>query len=157
MYNGLNTSLLASFEWSKFAKYKKTLRVASPMRVQRSTYWLQLPYRYGLPLSLTCSLMHWLISQSIFLARVDVYNPRGSTFTESFRILLHSDRIPTCGYSVPAIMLALTLGTMMLLALVTIGHRNLDNDIPLAGSCSLAIRAACHQPSGDEDAAFEPI
>ena len=156
MYNGLYTCMLASHEWSRLAQHKKALRVTSPTHVQRSTYWLQLPYRYGLPLSAACSLMHWLISQSIFLARIDVYDPRGQ-IKEGALDDPGSGSVSTCGYSVPAIILAMILGILMLLALVMTGHRKLDNGIPLVGSCSLAISAACHRPPGDQDAAFKPV
>ena len=159
MYNGLYTCMLASSEWSKYALHKKALRVTSPSHVQRSTYWLQIPYRHAIPLSAACSLMHWLISQSIFLARIDAYDPRQQIE------LSHAAResgkpqgsISTCGYSVLATLLSIIVGTLMLLALCVAGRRKLDGKMPLVGSCSLAISAACHRPPGDQDAAFKPV
>lgn len=44
-----------------------------PQGEQRSTYWLQLPYAYSIPLITASATLHWLISQSIFLMRVS-YN-----------------------------------------------------------------------------------
>lgn len=41
---------------------------------QRSTYRLQLPYVYGVPLVIISSGLHWLVSQSLFLARVTMFD-----------------------------------------------------------------------------------
>lgn len=49
-YNGLFTCMLLADEWSGHAKERKTLRVTSPIGQQRSTYRLQLPYKYSIPL-----------------------------------------------------------------------------------------------------------
>ena len=148
MYNSLYTCMLSATEWSRFARDRKALRVTSPTHTQRSTYWLALPWRYSLPLSMASSLMHWLVSQSIFLARVDVYDPRNEHGSES---------ISTCGYSAYAIVIVIIVGTTMVLALLITGYRKLDPGIPLVGSCSLAISAACHRPVDDEHAALMPV
>jgi hypothetical protein len=47
-YNGLYSSFLAANEWSKFGHTQKSLRVTNPQGLQRSTYFLSLPYRYGI-------------------------------------------------------------------------------------------------------------
>jgi hypothetical protein len=52
----------------------KTLRVTSPRGQQRSTYFLALPVRYALPLILTSFLLHWALSQSLFLTVLATYN-----------------------------------------------------------------------------------
>ena len=49
-YNGLYTCMLMAKEWNDYAYERKTLRVTNPVREQRSTYRLQLPYKYGIPL-----------------------------------------------------------------------------------------------------------
>ena len=164
-YDSIYTSMLASLEWSKFAQHRKALRVTSPTHVQRSTYWLQLPYRYGIPLGIVSSILCWLVSQSLFLVRVAVYDQRGdhqpSIYSteqqESSPLEPTSGSISTCGYSAPAIVVVFTLGTSMVLILLVTGYRKLDAGIPLVGSCSLAISAACHCPTGDTDAAFKPV
>ena len=148
-YNSMYICMLAASEWSRFAQHKKALRVTSPTHVQRSTYWLQLPYTYGLPLTFASSLMHWLVSQCFFLARIDAYDSLGQ---------IDRDRsISSCGYSNLATFIAMFLGTGMIIALLITGQRRLDPQIPLVGSCSLAISAACHRPDGDTDAAFKPL
>ena len=147
MYNSLYTCMLSATEWSRSARHRKALRVTSPTHAQRSTYWLALPWRYSLPLSMTSSLMHWLISQSIFLARVGVYDPRNEPI----------QTISTCGYSAYAIVIVIIVGSTMVLALLVNGFRKLDSGMPLVGSCSLAISAACHRPLEDKDAALKPV
>ena len=75
--NSMFTSMLLGREWSGYASKRNTLRVSSPHKSQRGTYRLQLPYRYGIPLLIGSGLLHWLVSQSIFLARVDVFDSIG--------------------------------------------------------------------------------
>jgi hypothetical protein len=57
-------------EWSGFAKERKTLRVSAPVGIQRSTYFISLPLKYGIPMMVLFSLEHWLLSQSTFLSGV---------------------------------------------------------------------------------------
>jgi hypothetical protein len=45
LYNGMFTTMLAGYEWSLFGSQRRTLHVSSPQHQQRSTYWLQLPWR----------------------------------------------------------------------------------------------------------------
>ena len=52
MYNGLYTSMHMAHEYGGYATERKSLRVTTPRGTQRSTYWLQLPYTYGMPLIL---------------------------------------------------------------------------------------------------------
>jgi hypothetical protein len=78
-YNALFTSMLAGLEWSQMAWQKKSLRVSqNPQGEQRSSYFLQLPYRYGLPFLGFSAVMHWHISQSIFLIAVERYDAQGN-------------------------------------------------------------------------------
>lgn len=69
----------------------KFLRVSEPMGIQRSSYFISLPLRYGIPLYATSGLMHWLVSQSLFLARITAVDPEGQDDSK------HS--FSTCGYS----------------------------------------------------------
>ncbi|RMY99326.1 hypothetical protein D0862_07171 [Hortaea werneckii] len=103
---------------------------------------------YSIPLIVASATLHWLISQSIFLARVSVYDSRGNYDGED-----HSE----VGYSCLPILLAILLGTAMLLAAVGSGFRKSASHIPVAGSCSVALAAAAHRPKSDIDAAFLPV
>lgn len=62
LYNGLFTSMLLAREYSGYAKQRKSLRVTTPKGTQRSTYWLQLPYAYSIPLIVGSATLHWLVS-----------------------------------------------------------------------------------------------
>ena len=149
LYNSMYTCMLAAAEWSRFARQRKGLRVSSPHGSQRSTYWLQLPWIYSLPLSIAAAILHWLVSQSIFLVKFDVYDPH--------QTLDPSSSIASCGYSAYALAITIIVGGVMILALMANGFRRLDSTMPLAGSCSLAISAACHRPPEDSDAGLLPV
>lgn len=140
-YNSLYTAMLLAHEWSGYAKERKSLRVTSPSGKQRSTYRLQLPYRYGIPLLCVSSLLHWLVSQSIFLVILDAYRTTGIQTAEG--------EVITCGYSPVAILITILAGALVVIAGVANGRRRYKAGIPLAGSCSAAISAACHPPPGD--------
>lgn len=61
-------------EWSQYAVQRKGLRVsAQPRGAQRSTYFLSLPYRNAIPFIILSTLMHWLMSESLFLVMIEAY------------------------------------------------------------------------------------
>ena len=147
-YNGVFTCMLLANEWSAYAVKRNFLRVTSPTGGQRSTYRLQLPYRYGIPLLLGASMLHWFVSQSIFLARFNVINSSGKTTDGG---------ILTCGYSPIAIIFVIILGSVVVLLGIANGFRKARVGMPLAGSCSAAISAACHPPETDVDASSKRV
>lgn len=149
-YNSLFTCMLLSNEWNGYAYERKSLRVTNPTGTQRSTYRLQLPYKYGIPLLIISGTMHWLVSQSIFLARIDKDSVDGR---ETPFYSVGSDM----GYSRFAFVLTLFLGSVVVILGILNGFRNYKPGIPLVGSCSAAISAACHRPKEDEDAADKPL
>ena len=136
-------------EWDEYSRHRKPLRVTTPQGRQRSTYRLQLPYRYSIPLLITAGILHWLTSQSIFLARVDVFGQDDKMISDK--------TVSSCGYSPIAIMTLLIFGGAICLLEVATGFRKFRAGMPLAGSCSAAISAACHPPDYDRDAAMKPV
>ena len=157
-YNGLFTCMLLSHEWSGYAHVRKPLRVTTPAGSQRSTYRLQLPYKYGIPLLVLSGTLHWLVSQSIFLARVDYYNNGSFDDGDSYDSVVGGFQpISTLGYSCIAIITIITLGGIVVLIGILHGFRKYKPGVPLAGSCSAAISAACHRPNEDVDAAYKPV
>lgn len=74
MYNSVLTSVNQSTEYLGFSTQRKVLRVTTPIGAQRSTYWLQLPYRYALPFMTAMATVLWFISQSIFFASFSVFD-----------------------------------------------------------------------------------
>jgi hypothetical protein len=89
------------------------------------------------------------MSQSMFLALVDVIDNEG-TYVEM-------DSISTVGYSCIAIFFAIIVGVFATVAGVANGFRRYSSSIPLVGSCSVAISAACHRPTDDASASLLPL
>ncbi|KAL6718922.1 hypothetical protein ACLMJK_003157 [Lecanora helva] len=143
-YNGMISTFLVQREFSKMKSIRKPLRVSEPLGIQRGSYFISLPLRYGIPLYTTSAIMHWLISQSLFLARVTAFFPNGEVDIDS--------SFSTCGYSPIALFIifqAILVGICLVLGLVGIGFRQYDPDMPLVASNSRAISAACHVPPED--------
>lgn len=148
-YNSLYTCMLLAKEWSGYAHERKGLRVTSPVSEQRSTYRLQLPYRYSIPLLVLSGTLHWLVSQSIFLVSLKAYRYTGEADPEN--------NIVTCGYSPIAILVTTVVGAAAMLLGIAMGYRRYKPGLPLVGSCSAAISAACHPPCRDKDASVSKL
>ncbi|PVH98584.1 hypothetical protein DM02DRAFT_615710 [Periconia macrospinosa] len=149
-YNGLFTCMLLGHEWSTYAHNQKGLRVSRPPAgSQRSTYFLQLPYRFALPLMTLSSILHWLVSQSIFLVAIDVYDFNGAKYTMGVGGAGTIGGWKSCGYSPIAICSVFILGFFMVVAIIAFGFVPYKPGMNLAGSCSAAISAACHLGKGE--------
>lgn len=161
-YNNLFTSLLLGLEWNTFANTRKGLRVNSnPVGEQRGTRFLQLPFRWAIPLITLSAILHWLCSQSIFLVSAEFDHsifrtddgehcyPPDST---SWDPIQDSTSLPscqaqyfTCGYTPKAILITIILGILMIVFALLMGLRKYKNGgMPVVGSCSAAISASCH-------------
>jgi hypothetical protein len=136
LFNGVFTSMLLADEWSRFAHERKPLRVSEPKEGQRSTYFLQLPYRFAIPLMILSGVLHWSVSQSIFLSQVASF--------DKFGHLVNPAAISTCGYLPVAIVLTMIIGLCLTIFAFMLGYRKFQPGMPLVGSCSAAIAAACH-------------
>lgn len=107
MINRICTSICSAQEWNNYALHRKGLRVTEmPRGFQKSTHFLQLPYRWAIPLTVAQGFLHWLLSQSVFLVRVDMRNREGELYQTS---------ICACGYSPRS----LAVFTMIFLALIS--------------------------------------
>ncbi|KAJ6116490.1 hypothetical protein N7512_006215 [Penicillium capsulatum] len=136
-FNNILTSMCVSAEWSRFGHTRKSVRVShSPRLSQRSNYFLSIPYRYALPLIAISSILHWLVSESLFKISIEAYD---STMAPD-----PSRDLYACGYSAVAMTSALSIGAFMLFCLIGLSCRRFESAMPVAGSCSLAIAAACH-------------
>lgn len=144
-YNGLFTAMLMADEWNSYSTKRKGLRIVStrPVGEQRDTYFLQLPYRWSIPLIGFSTLLHWLISQSLFLVDIDVLDFLGKLVKENPGYAGGSLR--TLGYSPMAIVLVILVGFLLLFTVLAVafGFR-FRTGMPVAGSNSMAITAACH-------------
>lgn len=143
-FNGILTCMLLAKECNGYAVKRSFLRVSSPKGSQRGTYWLQVPFRYSIPLLVLSTVLHWFVSQSIFIVRVLGFDNMGKESPSS--------TISTCGYSPIAIISTLILGGAIFSLGIAFGFRKYTQGAPLIGSSSAAISAACHPPKLDIDA-----
>lgn len=70
-FNTLITRAFAEMEWNSYSLYYKPLRVSHPQPGQTSSYRLQLPYKVGIPLMVFSTLMHWILSNAIYVAIIE--------------------------------------------------------------------------------------
>ena len=150
-FNGVLTSMLVGEEWTHYYLNRKPLRVSSPKGLQRSTYWLQVPYRYSLPLNVLSGILHWSASQSLFMVLLDVMTD------DTPRQVDQQQSVASLGYSPIAIILTTLVGSVIVLVGSTLALRRYPAGMPLAGSCSAVISAACHPPKDDTEAALAPV
>ncbi|KAF2648043.1 hypothetical protein K491DRAFT_699231 [Lophiostoma macrostomum CBS 122681] len=138
--NRLCTSICFAREWNGFARAKKGLRVTAPSCEQRGTHFLQMPYRWAVPLAVASGVLHWLLSQTLFLVRFEKRGLSGALYPGS---------LCACGYS-PLSLLVFTV-CFVALCLVIFGLvvMPMRVHVPLASHCSLVVSAACHPPVGD--------
>ena len=147
-FNALYTTMFVAAEWSSYGVNRKTLRVTAPAGQQRSTYWLGVPYRYALPMTVISGLFHWLASQSLFKVQIAI------TDTQTRDVV---GEISTCGYSPVAIILTAVVASVIALGGVVLSQLWYPAGIPLVASNSAAISAACHAPPQDVDASLLPV
>jgi hypothetical protein len=149
-FNALYTNMFIAQEWSSYLHNRKTLRVTCPTGQQRASYWLSVPFRYAIPMTVVSGLFHWLASQSLFMVQI--------TVTQVLtREIVPTQQISTCGYSPFAIILTTVTATFIALGGIVVGKFEYPAGMPMAGSCSMAISAACHPPLGDVDAHLKPV
>jgi hypothetical protein len=142
-YNGIFTSMLQAEEWNSYSVKRKGLRVSiATQGAQRDTYFLSLPYRYSIPLLVISALLHWLVSQSLFLVSILgitlMVDNSAESVTSNF----------TCGYSPIAAIFVFVFAVLMFCFAVGTGFRRFKSGMPVAGSCSAAIAAACYPVEG---------
>src|SRR5882762_8193321 len=109
------TGMLAGLEWSQMAWQKKSLRVSqNPQGEQRSSYFLQLPYRYAIPLLGFSAVMHWLVSRSIFVlvaVTAEKDDPQGNPAYGSYHGMIEREQY-LCGWSPLAVLLVICGGLL---------------------------------------------
>jgi hypothetical protein len=157
-YNNILTCQVAADEFIRFLdkkKGKKALRVSSPKALQRSSFFLSLPWRYGVPQMALFTALHWLVSQSIFVVQ-----------TSAYRIAPTMSRVPTTdatrlGFSCVGIFWVVILATSLIATLF--GHSyfrkypTVPADFPRMATNSAAIDVVCRPAQGDTDAHLLPI
>jgi hypothetical protein len=147
-FNALYTSMLVAKEWSTYNNERKSLRVTSPIGQQRHTYWLNVPFRYAVPMTIISLLFHWLASQSIFMVQITMLDSNTRAV---------SGQISTCGFSPFAIIFTTAVGIIISVSGVFLGRLRYPAGMPLASTCSAAISAACHPAQEDKNAGLLPV
>ena len=141
-YNSLFTVMFMTRETMSFSvttgRGRKYMRVSDAKGEQKSTYFLNLPYKYALPLLVGSGLLHWLVSQSVFLANITIIPRDGDVPMQ--------DEITTVAYSPVGMLFLLLVGFALLIFILVTSLRKLPLGMPLIGSNSLALSAACHLP-----------
>jgi hypothetical protein len=62
-YNCLFTCFSLGYEWHSYVNHRRSLRVSThTCGAQCTTYFLQLPYRFAVPLMASSGILHWLCS-----------------------------------------------------------------------------------------------
>ncbi|KAF2823774.1 hypothetical protein CC86DRAFT_327712 [Ophiobolus disseminans] len=148
-YNGLLTLLALAREWESYAQKRKGLRVSSvPCGEQRSTYFLQLPYRIAVPFMIISGFLHWIISQSFFLVSVQLY---AHSAAEGWKERLDNPATRvSIGYSLLPMVVGVVVGGCLLVGILAVGFTRFETAMPVVSSCSAAISAAC-QPLEEDD------
>lgn len=147
-FNALYTNMFISYEWSTYVDTRKPLRVTSPVGQQRDTYWLNVPFRFAIPLTIVSGAFHWLASQSLFMVRITTTDLDAGTRT-------YAGQISTCGYSPMAIILTLVVAGLIAIYGIAIAQWRYASGVPLVGSNSAGISAACQAPTEAVDASLQ--
>ncbi len=153
-YNGILTRMLSAREWASYSNtrtkhnFYRGLRVTAPApgSAQVSTWRLQLPYRYGVPFMASSTLMHWLVSNCVYVLVMEggYVDTRNSMEGKANEAGLSEDVAMTIGYSLRAMVVTLVLGVLAVCVPIALGMRRLHGEMPVVGSNSMAISAACH-------------
>lgn len=149
LINRLCTSMCIAHEWNRLAESRKGLRVTQPSGAQRSTYFLNLPYRWSIPLTIISGLLHWLLSQSLFLARREIRDVNGDVIPAESKC--------TCGYSSVSVLIFSLAWISLLLVVLALLLRKMTRRIPIAANCSLVISAACHASPDEIEPGLKPV
>ncbi|KAG9602853.1 hypothetical protein KCU77_g526, partial [Aureobasidium melanogenum] len=147
--NGIFTSMALAKEWNMMAPQRKGLRVSHPEMAQRSTYFLQLPYKWAIPLTIAGGSLHWLVSQSIFLVQIDVLSATGERDTDMAFV--------ASGFSSSSYFVLILVFGAIFLAAYVVAMLPLRENIPFGASCSAIISAACHPPDNDTEAHLKEV
>ncbi|KAI0868376.1 hypothetical protein GGS24DRAFT_513528 [Hypoxylon argillaceum] len=144
-YNNLFTRLQMTQEWAMYKTDYYPLRVTDPQGMQKSTYRLQLPYKYSVPLIVLSIFLHFLISNTIYV--VVSFGGYLKIITDGLQPGLPDDSAVRVGFSPISLLVVPTIATFLVTIPIILGFKKLPRDMVIVGSNSLAISAACHASS----------
>ncbi|KAF2500874.1 hypothetical protein BU16DRAFT_437228, partial [Lophium mytilinum] len=148
-FNGLYTCVAMAYEWNALGTKRRGLRVTKEEGDQRSTHFLQLPYRWALPIAATSGVLHWLMSETLFLVRADVRDRDGK--------LIDLESFSACGYSPVSLLALFCVASVPILVTAWVVTRSLRQRVPFAAGNSMVVSAACHPPADDVDVHLKKV
>ncbi|KAI5204869.1 hypothetical protein E4T39_03322 [Aureobasidium subglaciale] len=139
-YNHLWSRMLAAAELNACVKARAPLRVTLPTQGANKTYYFNIKPHFSAFLLLALVFIHFLTSQALHIIAIQTYDVMGN----------YSHQRITYGVSTSSAILALVIAFVMLCALAYGLEKKLDAGMPVLGTCSFAISAACHAYDGGE-------
>ncbi|KKY39074.1 hypothetical protein UCDDA912_g00981 [Diaporthe ampelina] len=147
--NSFLTRIQIEEEWNSYSRGYKPLRVSDPKGGQVSYYRLQLPYKYSVPLIGMSILLHWLLSNAIFLTIIEGgfwrNNNQDESITAGFGVSDNS--YVAVGVSGSAILALFVISSVLCISLALFSFRKVSGDMVSGGTNSLVMSAACHVPA----------
>jgi hypothetical protein len=125
--------MLAASELNNFAKTPAFLRVTLPVTGTQNSYYLAVEPHYSALLLVALIFLHFLTTRASSVVAVSTYDVLGH----------YSHQRVTYAVSTSSAILALVLGFIMLFVLASALDKKLDAGMPVTGTCSMAISAAC--------------
>ncbi|KAF4628620.1 hypothetical protein G7Y89_g9538 [Cudoniella acicularis] len=157
-YMGIVTSMFLAADWSVFAFKPQTLMVSTPSGKQRGTWLLGAPLAWGIPLLALQTLLHWFLSQSIFMVQTAVYDKDGKPLVYDTNDFNDYSHVSNCGYSPIAIIFSVVATAILLLSAVIFMFRRFPaGSPPVVSTCSAAISASCHPMVRDEEMRYKEL
>ncbi|KAK7976322.1 26S proteasome non-ATPase regulatory subunit 12 [Apiospora arundinis] len=145
--NNLYTQLQAEQEWNSYSAFSQPLRVSYPAGEQVSTYRLQLPYKYSIPLITMSTIIHWLMSNSLFLLIIEGDTGVRDTFGgDKSSIGVSEDASVVLGVSGVAMVITFVISFVFAISPLVFRCRRLRYQMVVGGTNSLVLSAACHVP-----------
>ncbi|CAG8333523.1 unnamed protein product [Penicillium salamii] len=152
LYLGLNnilTTMLVMAEWCGYSTESKNqpkgLRVSCvlPGTEQRTTYFISLPYKWGIPKMVCTTVIHWMATEIFCVARVNSYStdPDEPSLTSRFNFIYASPDAMIYGMT--------AAGGICFSLLAFSFFMRFPVGIPLAGCCTASIAAACQPPQNN--------
>lgn len=159
-YMGIMTTMFLAVDWTTFAYNPQTLMVSSPRGAQRSTWMFGAPMAWGLTLLSFQTLLHWFISQSLFLVQVLIYQKDGSLKQRAIPFDQYNDdsKFSNLGYSpIGMILSTIAAGLLILSVIIFFFRRFPAGSPPIVSTCSAAISASCHPITKGEDMLYKKL
>ncbi|KAI5196563.1 hypothetical protein E4T38_08444 [Aureobasidium subglaciale] len=139
-YNHLWSRMLAAAELNACARTRAPLRVTLLTQGASRTHYLNIKPHFAALLITALVFIHFLTSQALHMVAIQTYDVMGN----------YSHQRISHGISTSSAILALVIAFVMLCVLAIGLEKKLDAGMPVLGTCSSAISAACHVYDGGE-------